>query len=120
MAGGTGMQKGTSVTNLHLYLLAITTLSAIAPIGCGSGDRHITPPNSCAILLGPNSPSGSIGSVVDPLIVDEMKAQALVGVAVAIAKNGSVLYAQGYGYADLQTCEPVQPAAEFQIGSVTK
>jgi D-alanyl-D-alanine carboxypeptidase len=114
------MQKRTSVTNLHLYLLAITALSAIGPIGCGSGNSHTTPPNSCATLLGPNSASGSIGSIVDSLIADEIKAQALVGVAVAIAKNGSVLYAQGYGYANLQTCQPVQPAVEFQIGSVTK
>jgi CubicO group peptidase (beta-lactamase class C family) len=49
-----------------------------------------------------------------------MKAQGLPGMTVAIAKNGTVLYAQGYGYADLSTCKQVQPTTEFQIGSVTK
>ena len=39
---------------------------------------------------------------------------------VAIAKNGTVLYAQGYGYADLSNCQAAQPGNEFQIGSVTK
>jgi D-alanyl-D-alanine carboxypeptidase len=49
-----------------------------------------------------------------------MKAQALVGAAVAIAKNGTILYAQGYGYANLSSCTPVQPSMDFQIGSLTK
>jgi D-alanyl-D-alanine carboxypeptidase len=49
-----------------------------------------------------------------------MAAQGLVGMSVAIAKNGTVLYSQGYGYADLSTCAPVQSAIPFQIGSVTK
>lgn len=49
-----------------------------------------------------------------------MNAQALVGASVAVAKNGTILYAQGYGYADLNTCKPVQPSMDFQIGSLTK
>ena len=49
-----------------------------------------------------------------------MKAQSLVGAAVAIAKNGTILYTQGYGYANLDTCLPVQPSMDFQIGSLTK
>ena len=49
-----------------------------------------------------------------------MKAQGLVGVAVAIAKNGTILYTQGYGYANLSSCTPVQPSMDFQIGSLTK
>ena len=52
--------------------------------------------------------------------MNEMKAQGLVGAAVAIAKNGTILYSQGYGYANLATCQPVQPSMDFQIGSVTK
>lgn len=49
-----------------------------------------------------------------------MQAQSLVGVSVGIAKNGTMLYSQGYGYADLEACSSVQPAMQFQIGSVTK
>jgi CubicO group peptidase (beta-lactamase class C family) len=49
-----------------------------------------------------------------------MKAQSLVGVAVAVAKNGTILYTQGYGYANLDTCLQVRPSMDFQIGSVTK
>jgi len=42
------------------------------------------------------------------------------GMTVAIYKNGKVLYTQGYGYADLSTCQPMQANAEMQIGSITK
>jgi len=49
-----------------------------------------------------------------------MSTQGLVGVSVAIAKNGTILYTQGYGYSNLNTCQPVQPSMDFQIGSVTK
>jgi D-alanyl-D-alanine carboxypeptidase len=73
---------------------------------------------SCPPLPAPAS--SSLGSVVDGLVAKEMAAQELVGMSVVIAKNGTVLYSQGYGYADLSTCQPVQPAIAFQIGSVTK
>jgi CubicO group peptidase (beta-lactamase class C family) len=39
---------------------------------------------------------------------------------VAVAKNGAILYAQGYGYADLGTCLQMPANAEMQIGSLTK
>lgn len=73
---------------------------------------------SCPPLPGPAS--SGLGSIVDGLVADEMKAQGLAGMSVAIAKEGTVLYTQGYGYADLSICQPVQPAIDFQIGSVTK
>src|SRR5262252_4780313 len=49
-----------------------------------------------------------------------MKAEGLVGASVAVAKNGTILYTRGYGYADLHACAPVLPETVFQIGSVTK
>ena len=101
--------------------IATLFLSALGVIACGSGNSGTSShPSSCPTLSAPTSSSGSIGSIVDPLIENEMKAQALVGMAMAIAKNGTILYAQGYGYADLSSCQAVQPASEFQIGSVTK
>jgi D-alanyl-D-alanine carboxypeptidase len=84
---------------------------------CGGGSV-LSSTQSCPSLPGPAS--SGIGSIVDGLVANEMKAQGLVGMSVAIAKKGKILYTQGYGYADLSTCQPVQPATEFQIGSITK
>ena len=86
-------------------------------IACGGSSRHTS---SCPPLGATTSASGSLALVVDPLIASEMKAQALLGAAVAIAKNGTILYTQGYGYANLDACLPVQPSMDFQIGSLTK
>ncbi len=43
------------------------------------------------------------------------------GAVVAVIKNGRVLYAHGYGYADVQKRTPVDPATSlFRIGSTSK
>jgi CubicO group peptidase (beta-lactamase class C family) len=45
----------------------------------------------------------------------------IAGGAVVVVKDGKVLFARGYGYADLETRAPVSPANTlFRIGSVSK
>jgi D-alanyl-D-alanine carboxypeptidase len=74
----------------------------------------------CAALPASNLPSDSLGGIVDAAVATEMKAQGMPGMTVAISKKGMILYAQGYGYADLSTCQPMQASAQMQIGSITK
>jgi D-alanyl-D-alanine carboxypeptidase len=105
----------------HSVLVGITLLLFSSSLGfdaCGRGKGVSL--NSCPLLPTTTSPAGSIASIVDPLVAGEMQAQGLVGMSVAVAKNGTILYAQGYGYADLSACKTVQPSTVFQIGSVTK
>jgi len=61
-----------------------------------------------------------LSTVLDPVVLQEIGTQGLPGMTVAVAKNGAILYSQGYGYADLGTCLPMPANAEMQIGSVTK
>ena len=42
------------------------------------------------------------------------------GAALAVARNGRIVYARGYGYADRDKKEPVEPNSLFRIASVTK
>lgn len=42
------------------------------------------------------------------------------GAALAIVKDGKLIYARGFGYADRDTKEPVQPESLFRIASVSK
>jgi D-alanyl-D-alanine carboxypeptidase len=74
----------------------------------------------CAALPASNQPSGSLGGLVDAAVASKMKSTGMPGITVAVAKNGKLLYAQGYGYADLSTCQPMPADAEMQIGSLTK
>jgi CubicO group peptidase (beta-lactamase class C family) len=53
--------------------------------------------------------------------VDEVMAREhIVAVAVAIAQDGDILYAKGFGTRDLATGEPVTPESVFGCGSVSK
>jgi CubicO group peptidase (beta-lactamase class C family) len=42
------------------------------------------------------------------------------GVAVAIVKNGEIVFARGYGLRDIESGDPVTPDTVFRIGSLTK
>jgi CubicO group peptidase (beta-lactamase class C family) len=42
------------------------------------------------------------------------------GMAVAVAVDGKLVWAEGFGFADLEQCVPVTPLTKFRIGSVSK
>src|SRR5256714_6722696 len=44
----------------------------------------------------------------------------IIGVSVGIMQNGQVVFARGYGVADVASGTPVTPSTMFAIGSVTK
>ena len=44
----------------------------------------------------------------------------LPGAAFAVTKDSRLVYARGFGYADVEKKEPVQPASLFRIASVSK
>jgi CubicO group peptidase (beta-lactamase class C family) len=49
-----------------------------------------------------------------------MKQQGIPGMTVALAKNGSMLYAQAYGDSDIATQSVTQTSTIFELGSITK
>jgi D-alanyl-D-alanine carboxypeptidase len=63
---------------------------------------------------------GSLSRTVDSLVQAELQQSGVPGMAVALAKKGTILYAQGYGVIDLSTQEPTDPKIIFEIGSITK
>jgi D-alanyl-D-alanine carboxypeptidase len=61
-----------------------------------------------------------LGSMVDGVVQAAMQQQNIPGMTVALAKNGSIEYAQAYGVSDLMTQQPTQSSDIFEIGSITK
>ena len=57
---------------------------------------------------------------IDDYVEAEMSRQRLPGVSLAVVRNGQVVYAKGYGYANLEHQVPVKPLTIFQSGSVGK
>lgn len=42
------------------------------------------------------------------------------GISIAVAVDGKVVWAEGFGLADLEQCVPVLPRTKFRIGSTSK
>jgi len=56
----------------------------------------------------------------DQVITDFMRKYAIPGGAVAVMRDGQLIYARGFGYADVENKTLVQPDALFRIASVSK
>ena len=56
----------------------------------------------------------------DRLMTDFVQKYHLPGASLAVAREGRLVYARGFGYADRDKKEPVEPDALFRIASVSK
>jgi CubicO group peptidase (beta-lactamase class C family) len=86
------------------------------------------------LLLGPvaaaqrpvstNTASGDIGAAaaaaIDAVVLEEMQASHVPGVAVAVVDNGRVVFQRAYGVANLETDTPLTTSSVFELASVTK
>jgi CubicO group peptidase (beta-lactamase class C family) len=59
-------------------------------------------------------------AVIDKLMVEYLREQKAPGAALAIAKDGRLVYARGFGYADLDRKVAVQPTSLFRLASASK
>ncbi|PQO41093.1 D-aminoacylase [Blastopirellula marina] len=57
---------------------------------------------------------------IDETVQAVMKEFTIPGAAVAVTDHGRLVYARGFGYADLATRQPVQPDSLFRLASVSK
>jgi len=109
--------KITSKKTILLRMIAI--LIAVA----GTFSTATAIPVEASPFHNPEDPADpvEVGAFLDGLIVSEMSAKYIPGAVVVVVKDGKVLYAKGYGYADLEMHKPVDPAITlFRPGSVTK
>jgi CubicO group peptidase (beta-lactamase class C family) len=57
---------------------------------------------------------------IDSIIRKQIAEKHIIGVSVGMMQNGQIVFARGYGVANLQSATPVTPTTMFAIGSVTK
>jgi len=57
---------------------------------------------------------------VDDFVQAEMQKQRIPGVSLAVVKNGQIILAKGYGYANVEHNVPVKAETIFQSGSIGK
>lgn len=56
----------------------------------------------------------------DQTMIEFMRKRDIPGGALAVSKDGRLVYARGYGFADTEAQQPVQPESLFRIASVSK
>jgi N-acyl-D-amino-acid deacylase len=56
----------------------------------------------------------------DELMADFMRRHRPPGAALAVSRDGRLVYARGFGFADVERREPVQPLSLFRIASLSK
>ncbi len=106
---------------MHLRTLGALALLAAAACGGGSPTRPPDPP-----VVPPAEETPVTGTAVpsmasfDREIPTLMKKWGIPGGAVAVVRDGRLVFARGYGWANVEGKEPVQPDALFRIASVSK
>ncbi len=63
---------------------------------------------------------GAISARVDSLVERYRVARHVPGIAIAVVRNGTVIKARGYGFANLELEAPVTPKTLFGLGSISK
>lgn len=80
-----------------------------------------TNPEATATATNPEPGGDASGlNALDPLAKNALLASKVPGVSVAIAKDGKLVFAKGYGVADPSTGEALTADHRFRIASVTK
>lgn len=103
--------------------LGIAVAAAVAYV---SHDAVLTAPLAPQAQQVPSTASPSPASAVQPsverardLVRGATWAQRLPGVSVAVGRDGTIAWAEGFGWRDLATRTPVTPVTRFAIGTAT-
>lgn len=80
-----------------------------APSTMPSASPSTTPPSDAAAI-----------AKVDATVAGTLSATKIPGISIAIARDGTVIYSHGYGYANLTRQTPATTQTHYEIGSITK
>lgn len=104
--------------------LAAAAFSSAFLLAACQPNTVVLPPEVKAVKLATpltESTQTAMASAIDTAIEAEMRDNFIPGVAVVIVKDGKTIYKQGYGVANVETGELVDPDQTiFRIGSISK
>ena len=94
---------------MRLVAVAVATGVAFAALGISapafSSTRHLTP---------------IVEAKIDAVAKQDVDSGRVAGAAVAVLRNGKLVFAKGYGRANLELAAPVNARTVFRVGSLTK
>lgn len=109
---------------MNASLKCVATLVACLGLGIGpsvAGAQPSPPAAQPGVASPPAMTSTDVGAFFDGLMPFALRRSDIAGGVVVVVKDGQVLFARGYGYSDLATRAPVDPAGTlFRPGSTSK
>ncbi|HTP69117.1 MAG TPA: serine hydrolase domain-containing protein [Dongiaceae bacterium] len=101
---------------------AIAGLLLLSIAGCGGGGSRqalpvFYPADAQVPITGPNAAGTAAFDTAVPALLKKWN---VPGAAIAVAKDGKLLLARGYGYADFENQQQMQPDTMMRIGSISK
>jgi N-acyl-D-amino-acid deacylase len=99
------------------YRTTVCLLLALEALSVRPPSAHGQPPQAGIPA------TGKLGPGLEPLdraVVAMMNRHGIPGAALAVARDGKLVLARGFGWADLAAREPVQPDSRFGIASLSK
>jgi CubicO group peptidase (beta-lactamase class C family) len=61
-----------------------------------------------------------INATIDQYLQEQMQKRHIPGMALAVVQNGELIYAKGYGLADVENNVPITTESVFLLASITK
>jgi D-alanyl-D-alanine carboxypeptidase len=93
-------------TPVSIVLMALAALLQFSPIAQRASAAE--PPQKLDL------------AAIDATIADYVREKGLVGLSVAIMRDGEIVFAKGYGQRSIEGSLAVEPETTFAVGSVTK
>ena len=122
---------GRSRAFLHVVRSLTLLLIAVAFTVSSSAQKPQTPAKAIPEVP-PSAPSftpasthdltlDDLGAFLDGLVPAYLQKQDIAGATISVVKDGKVLFAKGYGFADIEKRKPVSPSDTlFRPGSISK
>ncbi len=110
---------------LTFFCLPVT-ISAAQGGGKGQNPKPAAPPQkpmtaATAPVGAPEMTADDVGAFLDGVMPLQLRREDIAGAVVVVVKDGKVLFAKGYGYANVEKRIPVSPDGTlFRPGSISK
>ena len=108
--------------SLIVVFLVVASITAQVPEKTPLTNKETQPPPAAESVKHPHEMTAAdVESFLDGLLPLQINRDDVAGVTVAVVKDGRLLFAKGYGYADVAKKKPVSPQDTlFRPGSISK
>lgn len=115
------MKIGKGNVYLLSFLLSFFLFAFTQDVNANQANNGMQPPVFANVSAQGLKSAAEVGAFFDGVMPKLMETHHVPGAAISLVKDGKLLFAKGYGYANLDTKKPVHPDETlFRIASISK